>query len=79
MGWSNSDLHRLTADHQQFGIPDTEYGDSLTRTGKTDRFFWKHENQWITYEYDFGDSWEHKILLEKILLVSTRSGWPQMH
>ena len=25
------------------------------------------EKDWIKYEYDFGDGWEHKILLEKIL------------
>ena len=25
------------------------------------------EKQWMTYEYDFGDGWEHKIVLEKIL------------
>ena len=27
----------------------------------------KKEKDTLIYEYDFGDSWEHKILLEKIL------------
>ncbi len=27
----------------------------------------KNERDSLTYEYDFGDSWEHKIILEKIL------------
>ena len=27
----------------------------------------KKEKDSLIYEYDFGDSWEHKILLEKIL------------
>ena len=26
----------------------------------------KKEKQWIISEYDFGDGWEHKIILEKI-------------
>lgn len=25
------------------------------------------EKDWLTYEYDFGDGWSHKIILEKIL------------
>jgi Plasmid pRiA4b ORF-3-like protein len=29
----------------------------------------KKEKDSILYEYDFGDSWEHKIVLEKILPV----------
>ncbi|MCB1869413.1 MAG: plasmid pRiA4b ORF-3 family protein [Gammaproteobacteria bacterium] len=78
MGWSNSDLHQFTADHQQFGIPDTEYGDSLTpERGKRIGSLLKHENQWITYEYDFGDSWEHKILLEKILPFQPEAAGPR--
>jgi hypothetical protein len=28
------------------------------------------------YEYDFGDSWEHKILLEKILPFDTKTALP---
>ena len=27
----------------------------------------KREKDWITYEYDFGDSWEHRVTLQKIL------------
>ena len=75
MGWSNSDLHQLPLTISS-SESDTEYGDSLTGTGKTDVLL-KHENQWITYEYDFGDSWEHKILLEKILLFQPEAVGPR--
>ncbi|HXK55056.1 MAG TPA: plasmid pRiA4b ORF-3 family protein [Gammaproteobacteria bacterium] len=68
MGWSNSHLHQFTANHQQYGVPDTEFGDSIApERGKRIGSFLKHENQWITYEYDSGDCWEHVITLERIL------------
>lgn len=68
MGWSDSRLHQFTADHQQFGVPDTEFGNSINpERGKRIGSLLKHENQWMTYEYDFGDGWEHVVTLEKIL------------
>jgi hypothetical protein len=38
----------------------------LKRTGRT-----------CTYEYDFGDSWDHIILLEKILLTEPSKTYPR--
>lgn len=68
MGWSDSYLHQFTADHQQFGVPDTEFGNSINpERGKRIGSLLKHENQWMTYEYDCGDGWEHIVTLEKIL------------
>lgn len=68
MGWTDSHLHQFTADHQQYGVPDMEFGNSMTSEhGKRIGSLLKQENQWITYQYDFGDGWEHKITLEQIL------------
>lgn len=75
MGWTDSHLHGFyLKDPRGFGeimigIPDDEYLDDTTLPG------WKLKiKSWFPklitktrYEYDFGDGWEHKIELEKIL------------
>jgi hypothetical protein len=35
-----------------------------------------HEKSWIRYTYDMGDSWEHKIVLEKILAPDPKLKYP---
>jgi hypothetical protein len=35
-----------------------------------------HEKGWIRYTYDMGDSWQHKIVLEKILAPDPKLKYP---
>ncbi len=72
MGWTNSHLHQFIIGNDSFQ-PDYEDesmdddGYSQPYTGKSLNDFLKKENSKIVYEYDFGDSWNHEIVLEKIL------------
>ena len=34
------------------------------------------EGDFMTYEYDFGDDWQHEVVLEKILRVETELPHP---
>jgi hypothetical protein len=70
MGWGNYHLHDFTINGQVYGDPaDDEFGEFGTKDE------WRYMlNQVIStpgtrfeYEYDFGDSWEHTLDVEKIL------------
>ena len=70
MGWTNSHLHMFKVDGQIFGDPeDDETGELDTKNEARYRLnqLSLREKAKFSYEYDFGDSWEHIIQLEKIL------------
>jgi len=71
MGWTNSHLHEFEINGERYGDPEllddgfddsgcidstrTKISEILPKTGKRLK---------ISYEYDFGDGWEHEILFE---------------
>ena len=69
MGWGDYHLHQFFAGGMCFGVPDPEYGadDMLDQKKYKISDFLVREKDRIGYEYDFGDSWNHTITLEKIL------------
>jgi hypothetical protein len=70
MGWEESHLHAFSIDGQSYGDPeDDEYGDLGTINEKRVRLnqVIPGEKFQFKYEYDFGDSWEHTLLVEKVL------------
>ncbi len=70
MGWTNSHLHQFISGRTLYGIKDDDFMFDLDIKDEN-RYrindLLKKEKDWIKYEYDFGDGWEHKILLEKVL------------
>ncbi|MCL6582872.1 MAG: plasmid pRiA4b ORF-3 family protein [bacterium] len=77
MGWSNSHLHQFVIGGKYFAEPDPEY-DPEVKNEKMVRL-----NQVISgvgeraiYEYDFGDNWEHELVIEKILPLSETVRYP---
>ena len=69
MGWKNYHLHQFMADGNIYGVPDPEFDPPGTRDESHYRVYQllKEEKDSLIYEYDFGDSWEHTVTLEKIL------------
>lgn len=72
MGWTNSHLHQFTKDRTFYAPshPDDDFWDDTdvveySETSIQDLL--QNEKDRVMYEYDFGDGWEHDILLEKIL------------
>ena len=80
MGWTDSHLHHFIIDDEFYGEPDDdEFSDIETKNEK--RY---HLNQFVErkgfkfiYEYDFGDSWEHTILVEAILPAEKDAYYPR--
>jgi hypothetical protein len=77
VGWTNSHLHHfLTADARYSdprGNEDMSFGDEPDRDEAKATLMQIAPGKGVSfgYEYDFGDSWEHEILVEKILASGT--------
>jgi hypothetical protein len=73
MGWTNSHLHSFTIQGVGYGVPMPEL--DFDGTDVQDEHavmlsdFASGELFKFSYLYDFGDSWEHEILVEKVLLA----------
>lgn len=70
MGWADYHLHMFTINGQIYGNPDDdEYGDMGTKNESRFKLnqLVGREGVKFGYEYDFGDSWLHDLVVEKIL------------
>ena len=68
MGWWNSHLHEFSVNGLRIGDPYDDDTGEVTDSKKVRlEEFLSHEKQIFTYIYDFGDNWEHIILIEKTL------------
>ena len=68
MGWENSHLHQFNVGGNSYGMPDPDYAPEIMDERKIKLCqAVPAEKSKFAYEYDFGDSWEHEILVEKIL------------
>lgn len=78
MGWTDSHLHQFTAGGRFYGMPDPNFDspDFLDEQEFKLNQLLRNENDSINYEYDFGDGWEHKITLEKILPFDPETALP---
>lgn len=70
MGWENYHLYSFNIGGVRIEMPD-EGGDQEyeSKNSKKVKLFYyvTKEKQKFHYEYDFGDSWEHEIVVENIL------------
>jgi hypothetical protein len=76
LGWENYHMHAFSFGDEQFGVPDPELGFSderrvtlgeLTDLGARFR-----------YTYDFGDNWEHAIVVEDLLDPDPDTHYPTL-
>ncbi len=75
MGWDDSHLHMFVKDRTIYSVPSPS-GDGFALPGGPRELderkhrigqVLRHEKDHVAYEYDFGDSWGHRVTLQKIL------------
>lgn len=81
MGWTNSHLHQFIKNQTFYtermpGDVTWDEMDNVDYKKMKISDLLKKEKEKIVYEYDFGDSWEHDVLLEKILSVDEKLKYP---
>jgi hypothetical protein len=76
MGWSNTHLHSFDVGGVEYSepSPDDDWRDFRDEDTITVAQALPREKASLIYEYDFGDRWEHKVVLEKILPAEGRTG-----
>src|SRR5439155_26668572 len=72
IGWYDSHLHQFIIHGRYYGVPARELGIPFGPDVKSEKNvklsqIVAGEKTKFVYEYDFGDSWYHDIIVEKIL------------
>jgi hypothetical protein len=75
MGWTDTHLHMFSTAGGDYGVPDPELELRDERDARLGQFL-KQQGERIQYAYDFGDGWEHDIVLEKRLDVDPGAQLP---
>lgn len=77
MGWTDSHLHQFIVGQKAYRDLDLDLEDDWSpEAGVAVSTLLKKEKQWLTYEYDFGDDWDHRVTLEKILPMDASRSLP---
>jgi hypothetical protein len=84
MGWVDYHLHAFRFPQSgkqtiEIGIPFEEYDDLITLPGWETPItnYFTAPGDAAVYEYDFGDSWQHELLLEGVLLKEKGARYPR--
>ena len=77
MGWTGTHLYGFRTGGTYYGPPDPERMDAVinSKTVKLNRLVYA-EKALLVYEYDFGDGWEHEVIVEKILPPEPGKAYP---
>jgi DNA invertase Pin-like site-specific DNA recombinase len=77
MGWSNSHLHTFVIGGMEYGQPMPEYDFNVRNEQrvKLSQVIAGEKFKFL-YTYDMGDSWDHEILVEKVLPADPQVRYP---
>jgi hypothetical protein len=78
-GWWDYHLHQFIVGRAYYGQPHPDYFDDMEMRDEQDvtlRQIAAAEGFKFRYEYDFGDSWLHQVLVEKVLPAEPGRRYP---
>ncbi len=77
MGWTDIHLHDFVVNGISYGDTSVDTGrDMKNEKGVNLSYLVSREKTKFSYIYDWGDYWEHEILLEKIILFQKGTCYP---
>jgi hypothetical protein len=78
-GWTDTHLHSFEYEGEQIGVPDPEWDNDCADEAETtlDEVLLGPKDR-VRYTYDFGDNWEHDIVLEKVMEPAAGDGRPAL-
>jgi len=78
MGWWDYHLHQFIVGQTYYGAPHPDYADFMDMCDESDVRLNQIADAGakFVYEYDFGDSWEHILLVEKVLPMEPDQQYP---
>ncbi len=74
-GWQDYHMHVFTSGPEEFGVPDPELGHSDERRVSLGQLIGGVGDK-LRYTYDFGDDWEHEIVIEDLLDADPDTHYP---
>ena len=77
MGWTDSHMHGFRAGHVNYGAPNPDFPDDTQNECNVRLDQIADEEDTIIYDYDFGDSWEHDLKIEKTLPPEPGTHYPR--
>lgn len=78
MGWTNSHLHAFRTGGVAYGTPNPDSPDDETmneRNVRLDQVATQDDK--LIYEYDFGDGWEHELIIEQAFPAEPAVRYPR--
>jgi hypothetical protein len=77
MGWTDSHMHQFATGQDRYGVQDEEFSSGVNNEAqfRLEQVLTKEKDS-LHYVYDLGDSWEHEVILEKILPFNTDAVLP---
>ena len=77
LGWTDSHLHVFTVGEARYGWPDPDFDENMVAEDTVGLSDIAEPGTVVRYEYDFGDGWEHEILVEAVVPAEPGTVYPR--